>query len=523
MDRSSGILLHISSLPGSPYCGDLGGGAFRFVDFLVDSGQSWWQMLPVNPIDVCNSPYASVSSFAGEPIYIDLASLVEERLLKPDDVFPLPSGGPKSRAAFTAARDYRSKRWKMAFERFIADRGTRIFRDHYARFVEENDSWIWSHGIFSALSEKFGTDHWMTWPDESIRRADPIALREAAKELEQQIAFHIFLQLVFDVQWHALRDYCRERGVKLIGDIPIYVGANSSDIWANSHLFQIDKNATHFERIAGVPADSFNPDGQRWNSPLYRWEVHEEHGFKWWKERIRNNLRRFDVLRLDHFIGFYNYYSFPADETDVNSEHQYWTHGPAEKLLDSLFEEFPRTAFIAEDLGVMNPEIHALRDKYELPGMNVFQFSFDFRRDTDVTLDWQSNSIVCTGTHDTNTIIGWFDELRIDRLKPQPFWNFEFIYEKIKEYIPDVDPSQTQKLTMTDISQAIVSWVMNSPGNVAIFPMQDILGLGSDARMNFPGHVEDNWLWRLDEKYLEDGELATNLRVVTARYGRLPK
>lgn len=519
MDRSSGILLHISSLPGAPFCGDLGLGARRFVDFLASAGQQWWQMLPVNPIDKFNSPYASVSSFAGEPIYIDLVSLLEERLLSPDDLGIRPSG-PVSRTAYSVARDLRSKHWKTAFERFLSDKGSRIFRDHYPRFIAENNSWIWSHGIFMALAKKFGTDHWMTWPDAALRRAEPLALREVTREMEQQIGYHIFLQLVFDIQWRQLRDYCRDKGIRLIGDIPIYVGANSSDTWANAELFQIDRENCCFERVAGVPADSFNPDGQRWNSPLYRWERHAEDGFTWWKERIRNNLRRFDVLRLDHFIGFYNYYSFPADEADTDPEHRFWTPGPKEHFMDTLFEEFPRSAFIAEDLGVMNPEIHAMRDKYELPGMNVLQFAFDFRRDSDPTQEWRPNSIVCTGTHDTNTIGGWFDEIRSDRAKPEPFWNFDFIYRKIKEYIPDLDPSKTQRLTKEHLCRAIVAYVMNSPGNVSIFPMQDILGLGTEARMNFPGHIENNWVWRLENERLNE-ELASEIRLMTSEYNRL--
>ncbi|MGL6194690.1 MAG: 4-alpha-glucanotransferase, partial [Thermoguttaceae bacterium] len=337
---------------------------------------------------------------------------------------------------------------------------------------------------------------------------------------EDRIAYHIFLQLVFDVQWQQFRQYCREKNIGLIGDVPIYVGSSSAETWENSHLFQLDENGRMI-RVAGVPADGFNPDGQRWNMPLYLWEKHKEENFAWWSSRIRTCLRRFDAVRLDHFIGFYNYFSMPkeVDPEDPGA----WIPGPAEELFDSLLKEFPRTAFIAEDLGVLKAGVHALREKYEFPGMNVYQFSFDFRRNTDPTREWKPNSIVCTGTHDTPTLAAWWDEVIADRQKAEPFWDFPAIVEMMKPYLPD----NASELTFTsecEKSREALRWgaiqmVMNSPGNVAIFPMQDLIGLGKDARMNFPGHADGNWLWRLESKYLTD-ELASKIRNLTEKAGR---
>ncbi len=535
-DRTSGILLHLSSLPGSSCCGDLGQGARDFADFLQAAGQSWWQMLPINPIDGHHSPYASVSAFAGEPIYIDNQALVEDGLLDPEDVDWQPNG-PLERAAFSAARDYRKTRRHKAFERFHNKQGGAKYRAAYEEFMEENRSWVMPHAIFCSLAEDYGTFNWTIWPDEKIRKADPLVLEQVCIDKEERIAYHVFLQLLFDVQWKEFRNYCRERKIGLIGDVPIYVGMSSADTWANSRLFQLDEFG-RMERVAGVPADSFNPDGQRWNSPLYRWEKHKEENYQWWLTRIRTCLRRFDALRLDHFIGFYNYFSMPPapDRDDPGA----WIPGPADDFFDTVLTEFPRTAFIAEDLGVMNAGVHALRDKYGFPRMNVFQFSFDYRKNTDLAKEWTANSIVCTGTHDTTTLAAWFEELLEDRKKPEPFWDFEYIFRSLKRYVPGTSEHQKQltgmqpvlaerwkKLSITasgEISRdslrwAIIQTVLDSPGNVAIFPMQDLLGLDRSARMNFPGHAEGNWTWRLDRKYLT-GELAHTLGELTACFQR---
>jgi 4-alpha-glucanotransferase len=316
---------------------------------------------------------------------------------------------------------------------------------------------------------------------------------------------------VFAVQWEELHNYCRERGISLIGDVPIYVSKNSVDTWANPQLFQLDEHG-QMTRVAGVPGDSFNPDGQRWNAPLYHWENHKKDNYSWWTHRIANALKRFDAVRLDHFIGFYNYYSMPLehDPDDLGE----WQPGPADDFFDTLLGNFPQAQLIAEDLGVMNQGVHRLRDKYHFPGINVFQFFFDFRCAVDKTEEWKVNSLACTGTHDTNTLAGWVDEVFEDKDKPEPFWNFTFLSEMLRPFSPTGSVE-----TRPEFVQAIVRKVMSSCGNTAIFPMQDILGLSKECRMNFPGHADGNWGWRLDETALTDA-LADKLRNWTKEFGR---
>ena len=508
--RISGVLMPISSLPGSPLCGNLGNGAKRFADFLHRAGQKAWQVLPVNPIDECFSPYASISTFAGDPIYIDIEDLVHTHLLSSDVLAKIPQG-PRLQSAFHAVRDVKMALFYEAFENFRRTRGTK-YHEAFDRFVDETP-WVGPHAAFCTLSKKYGSEDWTTWTDEGVRHADQDALKRAFADpkLATSVSFHTFLQVVFDVQWNELRDYCQQLGINLIGDLPIYVSKNSVDTWANRHLFQLDPTG-HMTRIAGVPADAFNPDGQRWNAPLYDWEKHKADGYSWWLHRIGNGLRRFGMLRLDHFIGFYNYFSMPLehDDNDTGS----WMPGPADDLFGAVVQRFPDAPFIAEDLGVMNSGVHQLRDKFGFPGINVFQFQFDFRRNTDATAEWQENSLVCTGTHDTNTISAWFDEVLADRKKPEPFWDFGFLMGIIKEFIPQGCPVNRE-----NVLWGILRKVMSSPGRVAIFPMQDLLGLSSSARMNFPGHAGGNWVWRLVESQLTD-ELADRLNQWTTEFGR---
>ena len=508
--RISGVLMPLSSLPGNPLCGDLGSGAKRFASFLHRAGQKAWQVLPVNPIDECFSPYASVSTFAGDPIYIDLEDLVRTGLLSPEALDEIPQGS-HSKSAFHAVRDVKMALFHKAFNSFRQTRGTK-YHDAFDRFVEETP-WVGPHAAFCALSEKYGTDDWTTWADEGVRHADQDALKRALADpkLATTVSFHTFLQVLFDVQWNELREHCQQHSIHLIGDIPIYVSKNSVDTWANRHLFQLDA-AGHMTRVAGVPADSFNPDGQRWNAPLYDWEKHKDDGYAWWTARIGNALRRFNTLRLDHFIGFYNYFSMPLehDDNDLGS----WIPGPADDLFEAVLKRFPDASLIAEDLGVMNPGVHQLRDKFAFPGINVFQFQFDFRKNTDATAEWRENSLVCTGTHDTNTLSAWFDEVLEDRKKTEPFWDFAFLLGMIKEFLPSGTP-----LNRESALWGIIRKVMSSPGNVSIFPMQDLLGLPTSARMNFPGHADGNWVWRLDESLLTD-ELADRLKQWTEEFQR---
>ena len=514
--RLCGVLLPLSSLPGASCCGGLGAGARRFADFLQRAGQRWWQMLPLNPIDECFSPYAGISTFAADPIYIDLEDLVKEGLLDPEDLIEPPEG-PVDQTDYDTARDYRMGRLYKAFLRYIEQADGTKYHAAYESFLADN-MWVSSHAEFCVRSEKYGTIDWTQWPEEPD---DPDALDAALGKIDEDAAeyqialvFHTFLQLLFDVQWKELHDYCRERGIGLIGDVPIYVSKNSVDTWTFPHLFQLDESG-NMPRIAGAPADSFNPDGQRWNSPLYDWDALRNRKYSWWIYRLRTALRRFDAVRLDHFIGFYNYFSMTPEPDPDDPGH--WVPGPADEFFETILREIPDAQFIAEDLGVMKQGVHDLRDKFGFPGINVFQFCFDHRLSHDPTVAWKKNSVVCTGTHDTNTLTAWIDEVLKDAQKGDvPYWNLPFILEMLQPFAPN---SQTLDNPET-IRWAIIRKVMSSPGNVAVFPMQDLLGLSAEARMNFPGHADGNWTWRLDESLLTD-ELADKLRTWIDEFGRM--
>ncbi|MDR1477809.1 MAG: 4-alpha-glucanotransferase [Planctomycetaceae bacterium] len=506
--RLSGVLLPLSSVSGNSCCGGLGAGAYKFAKFLHRAGQKIWQFLPLNPIDECFSPYASISTFAADPVYIDLEDLFRVGFIDGFDLKQLPAG-PVSRSAFNAAKDFRRQLLHKAVQKFKKTDGTK-YHAVREKFVYEN-AWVRQHALFCAASEHLGTSDWSTWSNESWRTFDDNSSCRILDLLREEVEYHIILQLFFDVQWQEFRDYCNSLGIYLVGDVPIYVSRSSVDTWSNRKLFQID-SAGRMLRVAGVPADSFNPDGQRWNSPLYDWENHQADNFRWWTNRISNSMRRFDAVRLDHFIGFYNFFSLPIvpDSQDTG----FWINGPGELFFDTVFQKLPEAKLIAEDLGVMNKGVHALRDKYNLPGINVFQFHFDFKKNTDATLDWAENSIVCSGTHDTDTISSWFDDVLLDRKKSEPFWDFNFLYNLIKEFVPP-----DTKINRQTILWGIIRKIMSTRGNLAIFPIQDFLGLSTDARINFPGRAKGNWVWRLDGALLTN-ELADRLASWTSEFGR---
>ncbi len=558
--RSSGILLPLFSLPGTKDAGALGRYARRFADFLARAGQSWWQMLPINPIDRSFSPYASVSAFAGEPLYLDLEDLVEQDLLDADDLNGYLNDTGSDRPDYPAAQNFRRKMLQKAFVRFRENKGGEKFRCQQDRFSEENADWLNDFVLYSALADKFGSPDWSGWPEEyrfhedlvrpdgsySDRLVSDSDLLGAAEQAK-------FIQLVFDVQWTEFKSYCNTHGIYLLGDVPIYVGRSGADTWAHRELFQIDRNG-NLLRIAGVPGDSFNPKGQRWNMPLYDWDRHAATGFQWWLARMTRTLKRFDAVRLDHFIGFYNYYSFPADEnlppdeTRITDEkgityEKGWIPGPQEKLFDVLFEKLPKEAFLAEDLGVMNAGVHQLRNHYHLPGMGVLQFSFDNSQIKNPIKRWPENFVVCTGTHDTPPILAWLTSLEKGGPK-NPYWpNFIKVWKVLKKFQKKSEririnyrknPQWSSQLSngwhwsesnweeeqellfgipqrpipmrpeIANLKKAVLRSVLNSRGNIALFPLQDILGLGGETRINFPGHDGGNWLWRVRSALLTD-------------------
>ncbi len=575
--RASGVLLPLFSLPGIKYVGSLGRPARRFLDFLVSSGQSWWQMLPINPIDFVNSPYSSFSAFAGEPLYIDLEDLVQQDLLDTEDLLGFENVENTDRADYASARRIRSGLYRKAFERFQTGRGGDKYRVVLDAFRQDNRKWLSDYILFYALSNMFQTPSWYEWPKEFRYYNDLVSdvdgqwsdriLSNSA--LRQQIDYAEFKQLLFDVQWREFKQECNQHGISLLGDVPIYVGHSSADTWAHHSLFQMDRDG-QVERVAGVPGgDNFGDKGQCWNSPLYNWQRHEATGFSWWIDRMVQTLKRFDAVRLDHFIGFYNYYSFSATGIDDSQERSNvqdpnyelgWAPGPQKAFFDAIFSVLPSQSFLAEDLGVMNSGVHQLRDHYRLPGMEVLQFSADWFHTNDPTWSWPTNAVVCTGTHDTQPILAWLAD--IEKKGPanqgltfNTIWKDLLKYQKENEKFISDDTLQTERYSqMVDgwyysvvesqeiqnvpndtcpvctkirpeikaLKNAILRCVLNSRGNVALLPMQDILGGGEEMRINYPGSPSGNWSWRLTEPELNDS-LAKELLQLTQESNRLTR
>ena len=545
--RSAGLLLPLFSVPGAPYIGSLGAEAARMAAFLADAGCRWWQMLPIHPIDAWHSPYSSGSAFAGEPLYLDPEHFYQNGLLNRSDLteFRTAADFAPETVNYEAAEKLRRPLWRKAFEQFTRSRRGGRYRDIMESWTEENHFWLDDYLLFRVAADRFGTNDWSRWP-ETYRDRSPDALAELRSEHREEMDFHRFLQMAFDLQWFDFHRRCENLRLLLLGDVPIYVAAAGADTWAHRELFHLTCDG-RLARISGVPADSFNPDGQRWNSPLYDWDRMEATGFDWWIRRIGKTLERFDAVRLDHFIGFYNYYSFPFKRRDrtlpvtpfeptdglvpttpIDRDGGFWTAGPCEKLFDALFARFSTDSFIAEDLGVTTAGVHRLRDYYDLPGMEVLQFSFDGRSmgAPDPLESWPVRSVACTGTHDTETLVGWLR--RIQKEGSACGIDAAFVAETLRKHLTDqqraeIDTPSDSDLTpeenMRRLRLAALLAVMNSKSSTALFPVQDIFGLGEEARMNVPGQCDGNWRWRLTLKGLTDAAAATLARWV-AESGR---
>lgn len=485
--RSSGVLLHPTSLPG-PRGGALGAEALAFVDFLADCGQSWWQMLPVCPPDEIGSPYASPSSFAGSPALICADLLAVEGLLKKAEL-----GQPKEKAL------------RAAFKGF-AKRGSKEDKDDFESFRVREASWLADHALFFALKDANHGKPWTEW-DERLRRRDPARLDEARKNVPEEIRFHEFAQWLFARQWNGVRRHAAARGVALMGDAPIYVRHDSADCWANQELFFLGADGKP-TAVAGVPPDYFSEVGQLWGNPLYRWDRHQETGFAWWVRRLKACADRFDALRLDHFIGFRNYWEIPAGETTAIKGR--WVNAPGDELFDALKKEVPSLEIVAEDLGVATPGVIALRDKYELPGMRLAQFSFG-GAEKDWPQAWPENCVGYAGTHDNDTTRGWWeDDGTVNAQRSAADAEKE---RRAFRRALGREP-QTPSWDMT-------AMVWRSPARVAIAPMQDLLNAGAGARMNRPGTTENNWRWRMDPGQLTS-RLSGRLALLTGSSGRAP-
>ncbi len=474
--RSNGVLLHPTSLPGRYGLGDLGDWSYRFVDFLKDTDQSLWQMLPLGPTGYADSPYQSLSTFAGNPLLISLERLAEIGWLTAADLADAPEF-PRHRVDYGWVIPYRTKMLNRAYVRFSTSAAAEQ-RDAFEAWCADNSFWLDDFALFVALKENYLLRPWVEWErGEALR--DKAAISIAQTKLADKIAEQKFRQWVFHTQWYALKNYANERGIKLIGDIPIFVAHDSSDVWTARDLFYLD-DAGNPTVVAGVPPDYFSEDGQRWGNPLYRWDRMEQNGFDWWTKRLKAVLSIFDIVRIDHFRGFEAYWEIPASEP--TAKHGKWVPAPGMKLFETVLDRLGDLPIIAEDLGVITPGVEALRDQFGLPGMKVLQFAWGDVSGVNVFLphNYTPNCIVYTGTHDNNTTVGW--------------WNGNEATQTIKEHV-----GRYVGHYVTEINWEMIRLAMGSVARMCVLPLQDLLGLGSEARMNTPSVESGNWAWRMTE------------------------
>lgn len=492
--KYSGILLHPTSLP-SPYgIGDLGKGAYEFVDYLVEAGQTLWQTLPLGPTGFGDSPYQSFSAFAGQKLLISPQLLLQDGLLWIEDVREIPDFNPRQ-VDYGWVLDYKNQLFEKAFDRF-RDNAAPDMWNAYEAFCKENKEWLPDYVFFMACKDLHQGRNWLEWERELVNPTPQVKERYQEK-LSREIQYYCFLQFIFFKQWKALKDYANAKGIRIIGDIPIFVSLDSADVWANKSMFQLDSNGYPLA-VAGVPPDYFSETGQLWGNPLYDWKEHEKDGFGWWIARIKHQLKLFDILRVDHFRGFEAYWAVPYGEpTAIGGE---WCKAPGKKLFTAIEKAFGKKLPIwAEDLGVITPEVEELRDAFGFPGMKVLQFAFEDLEDNEMMPEHHTENAICyPGTHDNNTAIGWYQNISMESKA------------KVSEY--------------THAGGATVHWdliriAMESKANYAIIPMQDILGLDSSARMNIPGVVARNWAWRFEMSQI-DSFWTDYLRELTKKNGR---
>ena len=466
--RGAGILLAVSSLP-SPYgIGTFGKDAYEFVDTLAKLKQRYWQVLPLGPTSIGDSPYQSFSAFAGSPYYIDLDILIEEHLLEPGEVRDIHWGDNSSEVDYGALYEHRFTVLRKAFDRF--DREDVAFQT----FCEEKQNWLEDYALYMALKGYFGGREWGAW-DADIRDRQPKAIQHYQAMLIEDIGFWKFCQYKFFEQWHKLHTYAREKKIEIIGDIPLYLALDSADVWAKKELFLLGKDGTPTE-VAGCPPDAFSDEGQKWGNPLYNWKAMEKTEFSWWKDRIRANAQMYDIIRIDHFIGVVQYYSIPAQEH--NGKNGKWNKGPGKKLTDAITSALGESKIIAEDLGVEVPGVKKLIQKTGWLGMKILLFAFDGNTAHEYLPHNYKDSrmVVYGGTHDNETLAGYFGDKKEEELK--------FLYEYLGIR------------TKAEIPNAIIRLGYASIADVVIFQMQDILGLGNETRMNFPATIGKNWKWR---------------------------
>lgn len=495
--RAAGVLLHPTSFPGRYGIGDLGQQAYAFVDFLVNSGQSLWQVLPLGPTGYGDSPYQSFSAFAGNPLLISPDLLVQDGYLAAEAVADVPAF-PAHEVDFGWVIPYKTALLQQAYDCFKG-KATAVQREAYAAFCAQQAEWLEDYALFMAIKTHH-VDHeggvWNTWPRDIAMR-QPAAMRDWSEKLADEVEMHKFLQHLFFQQWLSLKQYANERGVRIIGDIPIFVAFDSADVWANRDLFFLD-DAGNATLIAGVPPDYFSETGQRWGNPLYRWDRMAKQEYAWWKKRLSMCFTQADIVRIDHFRGFEAYWEIPATEpTAVVGQ---WVKGPGMHFFETLEKDMGALPLIAEDLGVITPEVEALRDRFDFPGMKILQFAFGGERNSNfLPHNYTPNSVVYNGTHDNETTVGWY--------KNAEDWE----KDHVRRYL---------SIDGRDIAWDMIRLSHMSVSDMSVVPMQDLFSLGNEARMNFPGKVGGYWKWRFQPHMLLP-HIGSRLRELTALYGRL--
>jgi len=492
-DRSSGILLHPTSLPGKFGIGTIGKEAYKFVDFLIETNQTLWQTYPLGPTGYGDSPYQCFSAFAGNPLLIDLEKLVENKLLSDEDLKLDTPFNPDS-IDYGQIINFKTPLLKKAFVNFN-NNGNNLDKEKLNTFSLHNQEWLDDYSLFMALKEHFGGNPWSKW-DNDIKTREHKAISDYKEKLKDTIDFQKFIQYTFFKQWKELKDYANDNYIKIIGDIPIFVAFDSADAWSNPELFLFDKDRNP-TCVAGVPPDYFSETGQLWGNPLYNWDKLRETNFSWWVDRIKANLKTSDIIRIDHFRGFAAYWEIPADETTaINGK---WVNAPGKELFDAIKSKLGDLPIIAEDLGLMTPDVKELRDYCEFPGMKILQFAFDSGEENDyLPHNYVQNCVVYTGTHDNDTVKGWYDKAKKEDT------------DYVDEYF---------NYNSEDVCWNFIRAAWSSTAVMAIAPLQDFLRLGSEGRINTPGKASGNWQWRYQDGVITD-KIKKDLKKLNTIYHR---
>lgn len=499
--RACGLLLHPTSLPGPFPHGDIGAGAREFVNFLKSAGARWWQMLPIHPLGGCDSPYDSPSAFAGNEMLVSLEDLVPFGLLEEHDFSGVPRAPTPEKANFSLGRKAREPLLRLAFSRF-QEQPDHALRNSYEEFLSLNSAWVWDFALFMTLREKSGFRPWVEW-DAPLRHRDAEALGKAHTDHRQDVLYHVFSQFLFHYQWGLLRNHAAERGVLLMGDIPMFVSHDSADVWANQGMFFLDAEGNRTVQ-AGVPPDYFSDEGQLWGNPLYRWDVMQADGYGWWIDRLRRELYKFDAVRLDHFIALSRYWEVPIGAADARGGR--YVEVPGYDFLERATEALGGLPLVAEDLGIVTKEVERLRDHFDLPGMKVLQFAFSPGAEAYLPHRHIKNSVAYLGTHDNATTRGWFESLLARSTKDTEEGRAAQVeLQRLQGY--------TGVTRTADVNPRLIRALLSSAANTVILTPQDLLDQGDEHRMNVPGIATGNWTYRLLAGELSP-QVAAELRAI---------